>query len=110
MNDMSPLTAPSLPYAFPFSCKHDGGLTHTRLDESANDFFGAEDLLSQAYEDAVHVGVAARVFSPAAKAPHSPARAARGDRICRTPSEESDRRTVPPRAACDRRDGRLARR
>jgi hypothetical protein len=39
--------------------KRDGGLNRTRLDERANDFFGTEDLLSQAYEDAVHVGVVA---------------------------------------------------
>jgi hypothetical protein len=39
--------------------KRDGGLNRTRLDECANDFFGTEDLLSQAYEDAVHIGVVA---------------------------------------------------
>jgi hypothetical protein len=32
-------------------------LNRARLNEGANDFFGIEDLLSQAYEDAVHVGV-----------------------------------------------------
>jgi hypothetical protein len=39
--------------------KLDGGLNRTRLDECANDFFGTEDLLTQSYEDAVHVGVVA---------------------------------------------------
>lgn len=48
---------PSFSYEFLFSCNRDGGLDHTRPDESANDFFGTEDLLSQAYEDSVHVGV-----------------------------------------------------
>jgi len=50
MNDLSPPTAPSFSYKFLFMCK---------LDESTNDFFGTEDLLLQAYEDTVHVGVVA---------------------------------------------------
>jgi hypothetical protein len=59
MNDLSPQTAPSFSYKFLFMCNRDGGLDRTRLNESANDFFGTEDLLLQAYEDAVHVGVVA---------------------------------------------------
>ncbi|MEX3981166.1 hypothetical protein AB4Y45_19560 [Paraburkholderia sp. EG287A] len=59
MNNVNSSTAPSFPYQFVSSCKRDGGLNRTWLDESANDFFGTEDLLSQAYEDAVHVGVMA---------------------------------------------------
>ena len=47
----------SFSYKSIFSCNRDGGLDRTRLNESANDFFGTEDLLSQAYEDSVHVGV-----------------------------------------------------
>jgi hypothetical protein len=49
----------SFPYPSLFSCNRDGGLDRTRLTQSANDFFGAEDLLSQAYEDSVHVGMVA---------------------------------------------------
>ncbi|WP_028207321.1 hypothetical protein [Paraburkholderia nodosa] len=59
MNDVSPPMAPSSPYKFLFSCNRDGEPDRTRRHESANDFFGTEDLLSQAYEDAVHVGVVA---------------------------------------------------
>ncbi|MCP3707734.1 hypothetical protein M3I54_12185 [Paraburkholderia sp. CNPSo 3274] len=59
MNGVSPVNALSLPYKSLFSCNRDGGLDRTRLDESANDFFGTEDLLSQDYEDAVHIGVLA---------------------------------------------------
>jgi hypothetical protein len=54
MNNASSLTAPSSPYKFHFSCECDGGLSRNRLDESADDFFGTEDLLSQVYEDSVH--------------------------------------------------------
>jgi len=59
MNAVSPPNASSLPYKFRVSCNRDGGVDWSRLDDSANDFFGAEDLLSQAYEDAVHVRVVA---------------------------------------------------
>jgi hypothetical protein len=51
--------APSFPHKILFTCNHDGGLDRTRLHESANDFFGTEDLLSQAFEDSVHAGVVA---------------------------------------------------
>ncbi|WP_321924261.1 hypothetical protein [Paraburkholderia guartelaensis] len=59
MKDVSAPTAASFHYTLLVSCNRDGGVERTRRDESANDFFGTEDLLSQAYEDAVHVGVVA---------------------------------------------------
>jgi hypothetical protein len=49
----------SFSYKSVTSCNRDEGLDRTRLDESANDFFGTEDLLSQSYEDSVHVGMVA---------------------------------------------------
>lgn len=59
MTDASPRTVPSFPYKFRSLCNRDGGLDRTRLDERPNDFFGTEDLLSLADEDAVHQGVVA---------------------------------------------------
>ncbi|MEX3941141.1 hypothetical protein AB4Y44_16630 [Paraburkholderia sp. BR10937] len=59
MSNVRSPTAPSFPHKFLFACNRDGEQRRTRLDERANDFFGTEDLLSQAYEDAVHVGVMA---------------------------------------------------
>lgn len=59
MSDVRLPKTSSLSHTFLFSCNRDGELRRTRLDASANDFFGTEDLLSQAYEDAVHVGVLA---------------------------------------------------
>jgi hypothetical protein len=46
----------SLSYTLSCSSNRDGGLDRTRLNESAHDFFGTGDLLSQAYEDSVHGG------------------------------------------------------
>lgn len=53
-NGVSALTTPASSYQFLFACQRDGGLNRIWPDESANDAFGAEDLLSQIHEDTVH--------------------------------------------------------
>jgi hypothetical protein len=58
-NAASPSTATWFSHPLSFPCDRGRELDWTRRDERADDFFGVEDLLSQAYEDAVYAGVIA---------------------------------------------------